>query len=146
MYYCCLVTKSCLTVIPWTVVCQASLSMEFPRQKYWSGLLFPSPGNFPDPRIEPTSPVLQADSLPLSHLRTPYVHVYIYIYIYTYTYTHTYTHTQIYIYLWFLSLGFSSSCAISPTFCIFGNFFIIKFCVGKEMVTMGNISFFWKIF
>ena len=39
------------------------MSMGFPRQEYWSGLPFPSPGDFPYPRIEPGSPVLQADSL-----------------------------------------------------------------------------------
>ena len=52
---------------PWTVSPQASLSMEFSRQGYWSGLPFPSPGDLPDPGIEPGSPALQADSLPLSH-------------------------------------------------------------------------------
>ena len=40
--------------------CQASLSMTFPRQEYWSGLPFPSPGDLPDPGIEPTSPVFPA--------------------------------------------------------------------------------------
>ena len=49
---------------PWTVVCQAPLSMEFSRQEYQSQEPFPSPGNFPDPGIEPESPALQADSLP----------------------------------------------------------------------------------
>ena len=46
---CCLVAKSCpiLFVTPWTVACQAPLSMGFPRQEYWSGLPFPSPGIFP---------------------------------------------------------------------------------------------------
>ena len=43
---------------------QAPLSMEFSRQEYWSELPFPSPGDFPDPDIEPGSPALQADSLP----------------------------------------------------------------------------------
>ena len=43
---------------------QAPLSMGFSRQEYWSGLLFPSPGDLPDPGIEPRSPALQADSLP----------------------------------------------------------------------------------
>ena len=38
--------------------------MEFSRQEYWSGLPFPSPGDLPDPGIEPVSPALQADSLP----------------------------------------------------------------------------------
>ena len=48
----------------WTVACQAPLSMEFSKQKYWSGLTFPSPGDLPNPGIEPASPALQADSLP----------------------------------------------------------------------------------
>ena len=48
---------------PWTVACQAPLSMRFSRQEYWSGLSFPSPGDLPDPGIEPGSPALQADSL-----------------------------------------------------------------------------------
>ena len=50
--------------IPWTVVYQASLSMGFFRQEYWSGLPFPSPGDLPDPGIKPRSPALQADALP----------------------------------------------------------------------------------
>ena len=45
-------------VTPRTVARQASLSMGFPRQKYWSGLPFPSPGDFPSPWIEPVSPAL----------------------------------------------------------------------------------------
>ena len=49
---------------PWTVACQASLIMGFFRQEYWSRLLFPSPGDLPDPRIEPWSPALQAYVLP----------------------------------------------------------------------------------
>ena len=49
--------------IPLTVVCLAPLSMEFSMQEYWGGLPFP-PGDLPDPGIEPTSPALQADSLP----------------------------------------------------------------------------------
>ena len=42
------------------------MSIGFPRQEYWSGLPFPSPGDRPDPEIKPTSLALQADSLPLS--------------------------------------------------------------------------------
>jgi len=38
--------------------------MRFSRQGYWSGLPFPSPGDLPNPGIEPRSPALQADSLP----------------------------------------------------------------------------------
>ena len=45
-------------VTPWTVGSQAPLSMGFPRQEYWSGLPFPSPGDLPDPGIEPESPAL----------------------------------------------------------------------------------------
>ena len=59
---------SCLVMYdsatPWTVACQACLSMEFSKQEYWSGLPFPSQGDIPDPGIEPGSPALQADSLP----------------------------------------------------------------------------------
>ena len=53
-----------LFATPWTVAYQAPLSMEFSRQEYWSALPFPSPGDLPNPGIEPRSPVLQADSLP----------------------------------------------------------------------------------
>ena len=49
---------------PWTVACQAPLSMGFSRQEYWSGLPFPSSGDLSDPGIKPGSPALQADSLP----------------------------------------------------------------------------------
>ena len=49
---------------PWTVAYNAPPSMGFPRQGYWSGLPFPSPGDLPDPGIEPGSPALQADALP----------------------------------------------------------------------------------
>ena len=47
-----------LFAIPWTAVYQASLSMGFSRQEYWSGLPFPSPGDLPDPGIEPRCPAL----------------------------------------------------------------------------------------
>ena len=60
-----LVTKSCPTLTnPWTVARQAPLSMGFSRQEYWSGLPFPSPGDLPDPGIEPWCASLQVDSLP----------------------------------------------------------------------------------
>ena len=49
---------------PWTVACQVPPSMGFSRQEYWSGLPFPSPGDIPDPGIEPRSHALQPDSLP----------------------------------------------------------------------------------
>ena len=52
-----------LFATPWTVALQAPPSMGFSRQEYWSGLPFPSPGDLPDPGIEPRSPTLQADIL-----------------------------------------------------------------------------------
>ena len=55
----------------WTVAHQAPLSMGFPRQEYWSGLSFPTPGDLPNPAIEAASlvsPVLQVDSLPAEPL------------------------------------------------------------------------------
>ena len=56
---------------PWTVACLAPLSMGFPRQEYWSGLPFPSPGNLPDPGSNPCLLHWQAESLPLSHWGSP---------------------------------------------------------------------------
>ena len=53
-----------LVATPWTVAYQAPPSMGFSRLEYWSGLPFPSPGDLPNPGIEPGSPALQADALP----------------------------------------------------------------------------------
>ena len=59
-----LLAQSCPTLVtPWTVAHQALLSMEFPRQKCWSELLFPSPGDLPNPGTESRSPDLQVDPL-----------------------------------------------------------------------------------
>ena len=67
-----LIAKSCPTLAtPGTVACQAPPSMGFSRQEYWSGLPFPSPGDLPNPGIEPGSPALQADSLPTELVETP---------------------------------------------------------------------------
>ena len=52
-----------LFATPWTVAYQASPSMGFSRQEYWSGLPFPSPGDLPKPGIKPGSPTLEADTL-----------------------------------------------------------------------------------
>ena len=58
------VAQSCLTHCdPWTLACQAPLFVEFSTQEYWSGLPFPSPGDLPDPGMEPGSPALQAGAL-----------------------------------------------------------------------------------
>ena len=56
LFSCQVVSDSFAT--PWAIACQVLLSMGFSRQEYWSGLPFPSPGNLPDPRIEPASPAL----------------------------------------------------------------------------------------
>ena len=70
--YACLVAQSVqLFATLWTMACQVSLSMGFPRQKYWSGLPFPSPGDLHDPVIKLTFPVslaLQVDSLSIEPL------------------------------------------------------------------------------
>ena len=72
MEYCYLVTKSCPTPCdPSDCSHQASLSMGFFRQEYWSGLPLPPPGDLPDPGIKPASPAFQMNSLPLSHQRSP---------------------------------------------------------------------------
>ena len=58
-------TKSCPTLVtPWTAVHRAPLSMRFSRQGYCTGQPLPSPGDLPNPGIEPRSPALQANSLP----------------------------------------------------------------------------------
>ena len=56
---------------PWAAAHQAPVSMEVSRQEYWSGLLFPPPGDLPHPGIKPGSPALQADSSLLSHPGSP---------------------------------------------------------------------------
>ena len=52
-----------LFATPWIVAYQAPPSMGFSRQEYWSGLPFPSPGDLPNPGIEPGSPAFRADAL-----------------------------------------------------------------------------------
>ena len=77
-HYTVLVAQPCLTfVTPWTIAHQAPLSMEFPRQEYWSGLPFPSPGDLPDPGTELLHLLYwRVESLPLSHLGSLYLCVY----------------------------------------------------------------------
>ena len=67
-YFCYLIAKSCLTLAtPWAVAPLVPLSMGFPRQEYWSGLLFPSPGIFLTQGSNLNRLHWQANSLPLSH-------------------------------------------------------------------------------
>ena len=68
-----LCAQSCLTLCsPKDCACQAPLSMGFPKQDYWRGLPFPTPGDLLNPAIEPVSPALAGRSLPLHHLGSPY--------------------------------------------------------------------------
>ena len=60
-----------LCATPGTVTRQVPLSMGFPRQEHWSGLPLPSPGDLPDPGIEPVSPDWQEEPLLLIHLGSP---------------------------------------------------------------------------
>ena len=63
------------SVTPRTVAFQASLSMGFSKQEYWSGWPFPSPEDLPNPGIEPGSPLLQADSVPFELQGSPKLNV-----------------------------------------------------------------------
>ena len=80
--------------------CQAPLSMWFPRQEYWSGLPFPSPGDLSDPGIEPQFPALQTDSLPTEPPGNT-IHgitknwTWLSMCTCTHTLTHTHTHTHV---------------------------------------------------
>ena len=67
----------------WTVACQAPLSMRFSRQEHWSGLLFPSPGDLPDPGTKPMSLMSPALAGRFFTTRTtweaPYIHIHIHV-------------------------------------------------------------------
>ena len=68
-----LVAQLCPTLAaPWTVAHQAPVSMGFSRQEDWSGLPFPSPGDLPNPGMEPGSPEFEADSLSTEPQGKPY--------------------------------------------------------------------------
>ena len=70
----CMLSHVQLFATPWSVAHQVPLSMGFPRQEYWSGLLFPSPGDLPEPGIEPmcpASPALAGRSFTTEPLRKP---------------------------------------------------------------------------
>ena len=61
-----------LFTAPWTIVRQAPLPIEFPKQEYWNGLPLLPPGDLPNPGVElasPVAPVFQADSVPLNEMR-----------------------------------------------------------------------------
>ena len=79
MYVCALSLVVYSLVTPWTIPCQAPLSMGFSQQEYWSVLPCPPPGNLPDPGIQLATlvaPALKADSLPTEPPGKPiYIHI-----------------------------------------------------------------------
>ena len=81
----CLVAKSSATLVtPGTVALQAPLSIGFPRQEYWSGLPFPSPGDLPNPGIKPVSLHWQEDSSTTEPPGKPYACAYVYVFVCVY--------------------------------------------------------------
>ena len=73
-----------LFATPWTIACQAPLSLGFSRQEYWSGLPFPSPGDLPDPGIEPesfVSPALAGGFITTAPPGKPHLVMYLYSYM-----------------------------------------------------------------
>ena len=72
-----------LSATPWTVAYQASPSLGFSRQEYWSGLPFPSPGDLPDPGIKPGSPALEADALTSEPPYTIFVFLFLFLTYFT---------------------------------------------------------------
>ena len=89
-------SRACFFATLWTVAHQDS--MGFPRQKYWSGLPFPPPGDLPNPGIETASlpsPVLAGGFFTTSATWEVPISIHIYTYISTHTHTHTHTHTLI---------------------------------------------------
>ena len=74
-----------MSATPWTVAHQAPPTMGFSRQEYWSGLPFPSPGDLPDPGIEPASPALAGRFFTTEPPAKP-IYVIVCVQIYTNTY------------------------------------------------------------
>ena len=104
----------------WTIAHEAPLSMGFSRQEYWSGLPFPSPGDLPDPGIEPRSPALQADALTSEPPGKPKI-VFVVAYFYSelkipYISLHTVLSSVLTSFHFFILLLFSY-----PSFSHFGN-------------------------
>ena len=73
-YVCIMLSYVWLFAIPWTIACQAPLSVGFSKQEYWSWLSFPTPGNLLNPWVEPTSlalPILAGAFFTTCHLGSP---------------------------------------------------------------------------
>ena len=87
--------RLCLFATLWTVACQASLSMGFSRQGYWSGLPCPSPGDLPHSGIEHTSPVLAGGFFTTEPPEKPHISDFFFkTQIGMLVHTHTHTHTN----------------------------------------------------
>ena len=70
----CLVAQLCPTLCDLMDCSLPGFSVHgIPRPECWSGLPFPSPGDLPDPEIQPGSPTLWGDSLPLCHQGSPWI-------------------------------------------------------------------------
>ena len=127
MCLCVLVAQSCLTLYdPLDNSPTNFLSTEFSRQEYWSGFPFPSPGDLLDPGIEPESPVLKADSLPISATRE----------------------ALYFIWLW-LKVNFSLFLLFSLNFEMVGWLWVNKNCLCNSTAYFYNWNIFsthkWKI-
>ena len=85
------------------VACQAPLSMGFPRQEYWSGLWFPSPGDLPNPGMEPESPALTGGFFATETLGSPSYHLTIFKLVWK----------------WFIKTGSFSYCWVLRVLCVF---------------------------
>ena len=112
----------------WTIASQIPLSMGFPRQAYWSRLTFPSTGDLADPGIKPVSPAWQVDSLPLSHLRSPYLHMHVC----------AHTHTQIDIDIVFqilFSYRLLQNTEYGSLCCTVGPCWLLYFAVSQDWLT-----------
>ena len=127
---------------PWSVAQQAPLSVEFSRQEYWSGELFPSPGDLPNPGIKPRSPALQADSSLSEPPGKP---------LYTYTYHVFSIHSSTDRYLGYLCiLAIVSSAGINMRVKISLQYsMLISFGYIPELGLLDHIAvlflIFWKI-
>ena len=75
----CMLCRIQLFVTPWTVVHQAPLCMEFPRQEYWSGLPLPTPGDLPNPGIKPASLALAGKFFTTVSPRKPILYYIFYV-------------------------------------------------------------------
>ena len=148
---------------PWTIAQQASLSMGFSRQEYWSGLPFLSPGFLPSPGIELESPALAGGFFTTEppgktkcccnttqittyepclskHPFSAYgMCVYIYMYIHTHTHTYTYTHVYIHIYVYIYVYTYTHIYIhIYTHTCIHTHKELLINCIYESMAYMGN--------